>query len=98
MAKIIKRIIQKPEEIEKVREQWLSIERVINAGLRSIDPRYEVSNLRRRKNGSIEFEASVEFDSKHAKRIEHLLALLEDEDLEFTPAMDGSPDPVQAPR
>lgn len=86
MAKIIKKVVEKPEEIDKTREQWLSIERVINAGLRLIDPRYEVRNLRRRKNGAIEFEASVEFDTKHAKRIEHLLALLENEDLEFSQA------------
>ncbi len=82
--KIIKKIVQKPKDLESIHEAWLSWERVINAGLRSIDSRYEIQNLIRRPDGSIQFEASVKFDPKHAKKIQRLLELLKDQDLEFT--------------
>jgi hypothetical protein len=85
-VKIIKKIVQKPKDLESAREVWLSWQRVINAGLRSIDPRYEIRNLIRRPDGAIEFEASVKFNPKHAKKVQKLLALLKDPDLEFTQA------------
>jgi len=85
-VKIIKKIVQKPKDLESARKTWLSWQRVINAGLRSIDPRYEIQNLIRRPDGAIQFEASVRFNPKHAKKIQKLLALLEDADLEFTQA------------
>ena len=84
--KIIKKLIQKPKDLESARETWLSWERVINAGLRTIDPRYEIQNLIRRPDGDIQFEASVKFSPKHAKKVQRLLALLKDPDLEFTQA------------
>lgn len=84
--RIIKKIVQNPKDLERARETWLSWERVINAGLRSIDPRYKIQNLTRRPDGAIQFEASMKFAPKHAKQIQRLLDLLKDSDLAFTQA------------
>jgi hypothetical protein len=59
-VKIIKRIVQNPKDLESTREAWLSWERVINAGLLSIDSRYKIQNLIRRPDGEIQFEAHDE--------------------------------------
>ena len=67
MTRVVKRIVQEPNELEKGREKWLPMERVVNVQLRRIDPRYEISNLIKRRDGSIEFEASIEFEEKHRK-------------------------------
>lgn len=86
MAKIIKKIVKKPQQLRKERERWISMERVINAGLRRINPQYRIWNLVRHRNGTIEFESSVEFDPAHRKQIEHLLSLLHTKESEFVQA------------
>ena len=97
MTKVVKRIVQKPKELEKEREKWLSMERVVNVGLRRIDPRYEISNLIKRPDGSIEFEASTEFKENHQKKIAHIFSLLEldNKDTEFVQAKFYLPRAVQ---
>ena len=77
MANVVKRIVQKPEELKKEREKWLSMERVNNVELRRIDPEYEISNLIKRPDGSIEFEVSKEFKERHQVKVAHIFSLLE---------------------
>ncbi len=86
MAKIKKKIVQRSEEVRKQRRKLLSMERTINAGLRDIDPRYEIRNLIRRPDGTIEFEAEIEFDPAHAQAIEPLFSLLHDDVTDFVQA------------
>lgn len=83
MVTIVKKIVQQPEEIRKQRKKLISIERVINAGLSRIDASYKIRNLIRRPDGTIEFEAAVEFKPAHRERVEKLLSLLEDDDTDF---------------
>ena len=97
MAKVVKRIVRKPSELEKEREKWLPMERLVNVELRRIDPRYAISNLIKHPDGSIEFEASVEFRQVHRKQIARVFSLLklEDKDTEFVQAKFYLPRAVQ---
>jgi hypothetical protein len=83
MARMVKRTVQKPEEIRESRERLLSMERFINAGLKLIDPAYRIRDLVRRPDGTFEFGSDVEFDAAHRPRIEHLFSVLEAQDTEF---------------
>ena len=97
MTKIVKRIVQKPTELEQERRKWLSMERVVNVELRRIDPRYEISNLIKRPDGSIEFEATTEFKENHKEKIARVFSLLEleNKDAEFVQAKFYLPRAVQ---
>ncbi len=97
MTKVVKRIVQKPKELEKEREKWLSMERVVNIELRRIDPSYEISNLIKRPDGSIEFEAGTEFKERHQKQIACVFSILmlEKKDTEFVQAKFYLPRAVQ---
>lgn len=97
MTKIVKKIVQKPEELAKEREKWLSMERVINVELRRIDPNYQISNLTKRPDGSVEFEASTEFKEKHRKQVACIFSLLEleNKDTEFVQAKFYLPRAIQ---
>ena len=97
MTKVVKRIVQKPKELEKEREKWLSMERVVNIGLRRIDPSYGISNLIKRPDGSIEFEAATEFKERHRKQIARVFSILmlEKKDTEFVQAKFYLPRAVQ---
>ena len=97
MTRVVKRIVQEPNELEKGREKWLQMERVVNVQLRRIDPRYKISNLIKRRDGSIEFEASIEFEEKHRKHIARIFSLLEleNKDTEFVQAKFYLPRSVQ---
>ncbi len=97
MTKIVKRIVQKPTELEQEQRKWLSMERVVNVELRRIDPRYEISNLIKRPDGSIEFEATTEFKENHQEKIAGVISLLEleNKDAEFVQAKFYLPRAVQ---
>jgi hypothetical protein len=73
------------------------MERVVNVELRRIDPRYRISNLIKRPDGSIEFEAATEFKEIHRKRIARIFSLLKlgDKDSEFVQAKFYLPRAVQ---
>lgn len=97
MTKVVKRIVQKPKELEKERKKWLSMERVVNIELRRIDPSYEISNLIKRPDGSIEFEVATEFKERHRKQIARVFSILmlEKKDTEFVQAKFYLPRVVQ---
>ncbi len=95
MVKIVKKVVQRPRQIKKEREKWLSMERVINAGLSLIDPRYEIQNLIRRPDGSFEFESAIEFEPAHQNKIDNVLSLLREEKADFVQAKFYLPRRVQ---
>jgi hypothetical protein len=97
MTKVVKRIVRKPSELEKEREKWLPMERLVNIELRRIDPKYAISNLIKHPDGSIEFEASTEFREIHRKQIAEIFSLLklEDKDTEFVQAKFYLPRAIQ---
>ncbi len=97
MAKVVKKIVQKPEEIKKEKENWLSMQRVINVELQRIDPQYEISELIKRPDGCIEFEASMEFKKEHQEEITRVFSLLElkNDDSKFVQAKYYLPRAIQ---
>lgn len=97
MVKIVKRIVQKPKELKKERENWLSMQRLINVELQRIDSRYEIRELIKRPDGGIEFEASTEFKEKHQNEIARVFSLLElnNDDSKFVQAKYYLPRAIQ---
>ena len=88
-------VVQKPREIKNEREKWLSMERVINVRLRRVDARYEIKDLIRRPDGSIEFAATTEFEEKDRDEIRQIFALLEQPDADFVQAKYYLPRTIQ---
>jgi len=97
MAKVVKRIVQKPKELKKERENWLSMQRLINVELQRIDPQYEIRELIKRPDGGIEFETSTEFKEKHHEEIARIFSLLElkNDDSKFVQAKYYMPRVIQ---
>ena len=86
MAKIKKTIIQKPEQLKKARERWVSMQRVINIELQRINPEYKIDNLIRRPDGTVEFEALIEFKMSDRKKVNQVLELLHEPEIKFVRA------------
>ena len=95
MAKIKKTIVQKPEQLKKARERWVSMQRVINIELQRINPEYIINNLIRRPDGTVEFEALIEFKKSDREKVNQVLELLHEPEFEFVQAKYYLPESVR---